>query len=104
MDILWLCNIPLPQVAAALSLPVPPAGGWMTGMLNGLQNNGRYNLTICFPQKGLKTLWNGKISGLDYYAFPATNPNSYDSRMEIWFKEIMGTVKPDLVHIFGTEF
>ena len=104
MNVLWLCNIPLPKLAEARSLPIPPVGGWMAGMANGIQSLDKCNLTVCFPQRKLKSAERGRIENIDYYAFPATNPHQYDSRLEAWFRQILGDVRPDLVHIFGTEF
>ncbi len=104
MNILWLCNIPLPKIAAALSWPVPVIGGWVAGMAEGVLRTGKYKLTVCFPQGGLSKPQKGEVDGIDYYAFPATGPHGYDSRMELWFKEIIADVKPGMVHIFGTEF
>lgn len=104
MNILWLCNIPLPNIAETLALPVPSVGGWLTGMANGIKNLDRFKLTVCFPQRGLTTLESGLVEDIKYYAFPATNPSRYDSRMELWFNQILENAKPDIVHIFGTEF
>ncbi|NBI89333.1 glycosyltransferase [Lachnospiraceae bacterium] len=73
-------------------------------------------LGICFPveetQMGNDSPLGkeGKIrlkeSGVLCYAFveKLAAPELYDERMEVRFKEIIADFKPDMVHIFGTEF
>lgn len=104
MKILWLCNIPITEIALKLEISGATSGGWITGMLNTIKSNKRYNLTVCFPVNGINELQNGSCDNLGYYLFPATNPTHYNTANEKYFKQIINQTKPDIVHIFGTEF
>lgn len=48
----------------------------------------------------------GKVDNLIYYGFPqkAISNINYDITTEKYLKEIISDFKPDIVHIFGTEF
>ncbi len=109
MKILWLCNIMLPKVSRALSLPEINTGGWLTGISNDLLalnnisidkllNYNKINLCVCFPQNISKSLMSGTADDLSYYAFPPK------SNLEHVFKKIISEFVPDIIHIFGTEY
>lgn len=113
--ILWICNIMLPAIAKQLSLPYSNREGWLTGIFNqlaGEKENKKIELGICFPTKE----WTGQLSlqtadpllveGVPCYAFleDLTHPENYDASMEQRFAEIFADFRPDIIHIFGTEF
>ena len=98
MKILWLCNIMLPKISKMLSLPTVNTGGWLTGLSNDLLAADNIELCVCFPQNIKSEMFFGSVDGLKYYAF-AQNGNN-----EASFKKIISDFKPDLIHIFGTEY
>lgn len=83
---------------------------------NGSADSVEIELGICFPveeaqlEKGGFLGVDGKFrledSGALCYAFGENlaAPEQYDERMEGRFREIIEDFKPDMVHIFGTEF
>lgn len=93
MKILWICNIILPAIAKHLNLPVPNGGGWLTGLSCDLLQTEEIDLSICFPNKNR---FSGNVDGLNYYSFDS------DSASED-ITGILEKVKPDIIHIFGTE-
>ncbi len=112
MRILWVCNIMLPEAAEALGREAPAVGGWMSGLLHSLlklsdgeQEGGPFELAVCFPVCGEDPV-QGEAAGFSFYSFrqKALVLNTYDPDVERQLKEIMEQVKPDLVHIFGTEY
>lgn len=94
MKILWICNIMLPKIAENLKLFAPVGGGWLSGLSDDLLKQEDISLIVCFPYKE-------KISGsacdMQYYSF--IEKNAFDTISDIIEKE-----KPDIVHIFGTEY
>lgn len=115
MKILWLCNLMLPAIAEALGLPYSNREGWLTGIYErmGKEAEGTVELGICFPvvgemPEGMEQ--NGSLrlqeTGTRCYAFRENlaAPELYDEAMEERFQEILADFKPDMVHIFGTEF
>lgn len=124
MRILWLCNICPPAVAAALGQSYSVREGWLTGALNRFwaEDGDSMQLAVCFPAEGelaglqkkipLKEFKTDHTGGpyrekeVSVYGFreDLKRPEVYDCGMEERFQEILEDFRPDLVHIFGTEF
>lgn len=133
MKILWLCNIMLPAIAKALGLPYSNREGWLSGIyekiceenrktaedgrrISGAEGKSRrIELGICFPVEkmpsgdsvpGNQGRFRIEDTSILCYAF-AENlaaPENYDGGLEKRMGEILEDFKPDMVHIFGTEF
>ena len=132
MRILWLCNIMLPAIARKLELPYSNREGWLTGIYERIcrakeraagsgndspgQAGAGIELGICFPmdEKTADAVerqekaggFRLEESGSLCYGFVENlaAPEVYDDRLEGRLKEILEDFKPDMVHIFGTEF
>lgn len=93
MKILWLTNILLPQVNSELGIPESVYGGWLAGVSRDLEQSG-IKMVYISPYK--ETL---KITGKDFtgYTFNAKNP-------KLFFTNLIANEKPDIVHIWGTEY
>ena len=113
--VLWVCNIMLPVIAEELGLPYSNREGWLTGIFNALtakKENREIRLGICFPIASFEEhsrLDKGKplmVQGVPCYAFAEdlTHPEAYDAGMEEDFMAIFADFKPDMIHVFGTEF
>ena len=112
MRILWVCNIILPAIAEKLNIEYSSREGWLSGaaekVLDPEQNND-IELGICFPYGGEIPdtdieLDNGAVCRCFAFSEDLRNPQKYDASLERRFKEITDEFKPDLIHIFGTEF
>lgn len=97
MRVLWLCNIMLPQVAAANDLKSTPGGGWLVGLSEALSAMENIRLLVCFPREKGQTL-KGKTGNYEYRSFHQTK----DSAPEL--ERILREFSPDVIHIFGTEY
>lgn len=119
MRVLWLCNIMLPAIAESLGLPYSNREGWLTGIYERIcAEDGAVELGICFPvTEPLPDSGGGSITGKAggfrlkengpvCYAFTENlaAPEVYDPSLEKRFGEILEAFRPDMVHIFGTEF
>ncbi len=119
MRVLWLCNIMLPAIAEELGLPYSNREGWLTGIYErvcGKEEEGAPELGICFPVPEITPLITQRChgnpgfqltsTGIACYAFRENlaAPERYDRGMEGRFREILKDFRPDMVHIFGTEF
>lgn len=113
--VLWVCNIMLPVIAKELGLPYSNREGWLTGILNAMidqKEKKELDLGICFPiasfeehpflQKGMPFM----VQGVPCYGFveDLLRPECYDETMEEEFAAIFADFKPDILHVFGTEF
>lgn len=106
MKVLWLCNIILPQISIDLKLPLEVSGGWLTGLLESLEGNTQVELGICFPLYYENRIIIGCLKNIKYYGFPKkkAKPSTYEKEIEDYFEAIILDFKPDIIHIFGTEY
>lgn len=100
MKILWLINIPLPEASLLMKDEQIPFGGWLVNTSQELIKEDGVELSIAFPKKGISKYKKIIGSRVHYYAFEPVK-KSRISNLE--FEEIINEVKPDIVHIFGTE-
>ena len=122
MRILWLLNICPPAAAEALGIAYSVREGWITGALDRYLSEGeeaaeKMELGLCFPfdgeeLSGVRRLYpmrekeRGQGRRISLYGFreDLKRPERYDAGLEKRFAEILADFRPDLVHIFGTEF
>ncbi|MFP4979216.1 glycosyltransferase family 4 protein [Paenibacillus sp. CN-4] len=112
MKVLWICNIPLPQISRNLGITEYSVGGWILGFSNFLKNIPEIELHYCFPLTNIKEVITGELDSICYYAYPAISrikgiPIMDDLRINdklvSSLSNIINSVKPDILHIFGTE-
>jgi len=105
MNVLWLSNVLFPDVCKELNIIPPSVGGWMhSGATLLIDLNPSIKLAVVCLYSGdkLKYIDNYAIS---YFLIPETGGNqSYNSKLEKYFKEIKLNFKPDIIHIHGTEY
>lgn len=100
----------LPAYAIAHDLPYTVREGWLSGCLNRIVSSKKddedITLGICFPFEGVISDAGEVIDGITYYGFKEdlNHPEKYDETLEVRFQAILEDFKPDVVHIFGTEF
>lgn len=113
MRVLWICNIMLPMVAEKLHLESNVKEGWITGILTRLLKEGKNSgitLGIAFPANEnmarLHDVYVFNETQVDCYGFyeDMGRLEQYQPAIERRMEEIMDQFKPDIVHIFGTEY
>jgi len=113
--VLWVCNIMIPAIAKELGLPYSNREGWLSGIFGALidkKENKEIELGICFPIESFDKqprLQKGKplvVQGVPCYGFAEdlACPEKYDKALESEFSTIFADFKPDMIHVFGTEF
>ncbi len=95
IKILWLCNIPLPKIAERENLKISNFGGWLVGLSNDLTQLSEVELVYLFPNLEKEVC--GNIEGIQYIGFTGLH------NMKV-FENIIRIHKPNIVHIFGTEY
>lgn len=114
MRVLWVCNIAVPAIATQLDLPVSNREGWLTGIIEKISLKpigGRFSLGVAFPTEGSGLVINRELTmsencRIKAYGFgeDLNKPYEYDPSLEAVIGQIIEDFKPDIVHIFGTEF
>ncbi len=100
----------LPAYAKAHNLEYSFREGWLSGCLNriteGKKGDTPIELGVCFPSDGDMHAAGEVIDGVTYYSFreDLAHPEKYDGAMENRFHVILDDFKPDILHVFGTEF
>ncbi len=106
MKILWLCNIILPKIAHSLNLKASNKEGWLSGIAATVEKSHEFDLAVCFPVPKQYDGYKETIDGIKYYGFyeDTVHPDIYDESLEVSLKNIKEDFKPDVIHIFGTEY
>lgn len=94
----------LPAIGQELHLPYSNREGWLSGIFEKVcGKNPPFTLGICFP---LDTEQKVNVRGIDCYSFQEdlNAPEIYAPKLEKDFQRIFDDFKPDMIHIFGTEF
>lgn len=82
-----------------------PFGGWLVNASVGLTEQDNIELSIAFPKDRLSDVETLQGHKIKFYAFPSVKGRSLSSiETNKYLEKIIDEVKPDLVHIFGTEY
>ncbi len=101
MRILWVVAPVLPQIAALTGSPEQYAGGWLVSVCDGLLADEANELTVCYRAEG--PLQHGSAGRLSYRSFEQPTLR-YAPETERLFAGVLASEKPDVIHIWGTEY
>ncbi len=99
MNVLWYVNIIMPGAANLFSLPQSNSGGWLINQSKILSNLFDIKLTICTVTNRVAEIKVAEKENIKYVLIP-NNQKEYKNNLE----EQLDSLKPDIVHIFGTEY
>ncbi len=104
MNILWLIHIPLPEASQLMGENPSPFGGWLINASKDLANKEDVELSIAFPSNKANKFRELKGEKINYYPFIPVkeNDNKVIENNES-FETLLNNLKPDIVHIYGTE-
>ncbi|MDD6370713.1 glycosyltransferase [Galactobacillus timonensis] len=106
MKILWVCSLPLPEMAAQLHLNQTSFGGWLIGLSRQLENEKSVSLHVLANVPSNIGEISGKAGGYSYYTFTGlSNCQSEPDENRIYrFRNVIQSVHPDVIHVFGSEY
>ena len=113
MRVLWVCNIMPPVIGQYLGKECSVKEGWISGILQRLaKGNEDVELGICYPvsvaeEESKNQIVVEKNKNITCYGFceDTVKPENYGGdTLERRLNEIMQDFKPEVLHIFGTEF
>lgn len=103
MKILWISNELFPDLANAIGQRVPTAGGWMYGLAKDLVKND-IELSVATVRPTLEDNFT-ELNGINYHLINGKKSILYyDSTLENKWKVLITKIRPDVVHIHGTEY
>ncbi|MDE6603093.1 MAG: glycosyltransferase [Lachnospiraceae bacterium] len=104
MKVMWIANLPLPEMAERIGVN-SSLGGWLPALSSHLKEKENIEFVYCFPQNRTKALIQKKIGKVMFYGFyEDMASHTYDKKMEKDLKEIYMLERPDVVHLFGSEY
>lgn len=108
MRILWLCNNCIPAVAQKRGIEIGNKEGWLAGISERVlsEKSQEIDFGVCFPVAVQSEEFSEHYPGIWAYGFyeNRNHPEVYDASLEDKMKVILEDFKPDIVHIFGTEY
>lgn len=107
MKILWITNILFPEARSYLTNKgeLVSSGGWMLGAAKALLNLPSVELTIACPSVLVHHLTYFEVDCTGYYVLPLGKGNlKKNDEYRSYWRRIYDELKPDVVHIHGTEF
>lgn len=107
MRILWVTNFAMLDVCSALNRSLPMSGSWLeTAKTELLKDDSTQLYIICIERTNKNDYKEFNIGGVKYYLLKA-NMTVSDMPSK-WLcssiKSVLNDVKPDIIHIHGTEF
>ncbi len=99
---MWVCNIPVMRTDK--SKEGKAFGGWMTSLAGVLCKQSDVKLAICYPQNWTKRTEKENRNEIIFYGFYVPDRCQSDKTVYPALKDIEKRFKPDLIHVFGTEF
>ena len=105
MKVLWITNIMMPAICAAMDEPVPATGGWMSSSLNRLLKDSSIEIAVATVYSGKEYL-RKEIDGVVYYLLPLSGKSmvKYHSFLERYWQTVKDDFVPDVVHVHGSEY
>ncbi len=107
MKVLWLTNVIPNCISDVLDEHRENGGGWIEQLAILMDKNEEIRFVLCANyQSGDRITKREWGNGSVFYGYKKRflDPVIYDSSLETVFKEIIDAEKPDLVHIYGTEY
>lgn len=105
MKVMWITNFGLPSIAINIGASPCVNEGWLINLSKLMVDIPDYELVVLCPQTVKNDLLIGDVDGFKYYAFPMLkNREVYVPELVQIFIKILNEVKPDVVHIMGSEY
>lgn len=104
MNVLWIANNILPELAEQCALPTSASGSWLIDLSQKLSERPDVNLAIAAV--GGSAYKKVKIGRITYYLLPGNGRNMlfYTKKYEELWKKIAEDFQVDIVHLHGTEY
>lgn len=106
MNVLWITNIIITELAEQVGQVKAISGGWLEGYSHGLKTHDEIHLCIVSVWKN-KRFYETEINGVRYFLLPQhafQKRNTLKNNTFLYWEHIRKIFSPDIVHIHGTEF
>lgn len=106
MKVIWLCNSILKHAANKFGMSEVMGISWIDSMIDRYYGKNEFNINIIFPMSNMENYDAICDKNITYYPFNNTNHlmHKYYQDIEIIFENMIKEIKPNIIHIFGTEY
>ncbi len=102
MRVLWVTNNIFPDLAEHLGGQIPVVGGWMYGLARSLTAKG---VELVVATTDSTRAYQSRVNNIDYVLLKSATPKQiYDKSLEPQWRTLISEVKPNVIHIHGTEY
>ena len=104
MKVLWICNVPIPEVKEVMGDETQVRVSWLVGISKALRE--KVDLYIAYTSSERKEIAVGKGKQVTFIAVPRQHKaaNCFDEKLEEQLIKVYEEIQPDVIHVFGTEF
>lgn len=104
MKVVWIVNIVLPRAPLDVGEKRITTVTWLENMLCNIKED--VELVVCYPDSRNRFLKKEVSGGVTYYCVPRRHRigDKYEKGMKTYFHQIFERERPDVIHIWGTEF
>ncbi len=102
LKLYWLSNVPLPGALGG----APVICGWISALAGFVAARPDIRLTVLYPQGHSRSPVRNRADGIEHIGFyePADPLLSYPGWMEEEFGALFREERPDILHLWGTEY
>ena len=106
MKIMWFVNVLSPEIARDMGREVSNYGGWTHIFKKGISSDKMYEMSVCGFDSSINSMYHNVIDNISYYVIPKKKIQicNYDASIEPYIKSLLENVKPELIHVWGTEY
>jgi len=99
MKVVWLCNTLIGEIADDYGLVLAKPESWIKAFYEQAKNDSHIDLVYLFPYKDELSF---KIHNVSFISYPKATSMKETLQID-FFRELIKKLKPDIIHIFGTE-
>lgn len=100
MRVLWITNFPLPDVCIEIGILPHKGGSWMYSLAKQLSSIAEIELNILSFYNNIE--FSGAVNGINYILLPS-GLVADKSLLAVKYRQLTEEIKPEIVHIHGTE-
>lgn len=104
MKVLWSLSVVIEEAGEVMRQKAVSQVSWIKHLSRLIRQD--VELVVCYPTNEVQMLVSGKGERITFYSIPRKSNNGfrYEKELTAYYKEILESVKPDVIHIWGTEF
>lgn len=106
MKVLWLINGMTREIGKLMNLSRSGDISWITSTMEEMKKHPEIQLYVLFPQRLSSELCEFSVDNVTYLGFYQGEryPWKTNAQVRDIFRDIVGDISPDIIHIWGTEY